>query len=72
MNAPSAWPTDFSHVSDETLEKAQRAFEAFYPQCFWWMKQNLQVSRENLGSIIKGLKEYGGHQGYRIAASLCR
>jgi len=72
MNATSYWPTDFSHVSDETLEKAQRAFEEFYPKCFWFMPRHLKVSRELIGSIIEELKLNGGHKGYQRAAELCR
>lgn len=72
MNAPSAWPEDFSHVSDETLAKAQHAFEAFYPQCFWFMPRSLKVSREMIGSIIEELKLNGGHAGFKLAAELCR
>ena len=72
MNTAFAWPTDFSHVSDETLERAQRAYEEFYPKCFWSMPRNLKVTRGLIRSIIEELKLNGGHKGYQRAAELCR
>ena len=71
MSTNSKWPADFSHVSDETLAKAQRVFEEFYPRCFWFMRPDLRVTREVLGSIIKELQLNGGHRGFKLAAELC-
>jgi len=53
------------------LKKAQELYEKYYEQCFWYMKPDLIVTQKDLPQIIKGLKTYGGRDGYLEAAKLC-
>ena len=54
------------------LKKAQELYEKYYEQCFWYMKRNLIITKKDLPQIIKGLKTYGGRNGYLEACKLCR
>ena len=59
-----------SHAS--CLKKAQELYEKYYEQCFWHMKRNLIITKNDLPQIVKGLKTYGGRTGYLEACKLCR
>jgi hypothetical protein len=56
---------------DRRLELARKAFTAFYAQCFWSYREDLEITEEKIPFIIRGLREYGGWSGYRVAAELC-
>lgn len=53
------------------LELAQKLFEDFYIECFWFWKRNHKVVQEDIPNIIKGLRIYGGHRGFKLSAKLC-
>ena len=61
----------------ETSERERRvalarwAFRQYFAQCFWSADPNLEIREENIPFVIRGLRHYGGHKGYRIAAELC-
>ena len=54
------------------LELARRAYREFFVQCFWSYREDAEITEEKIAFVIGGLRENGGHAGYRIAAELCR
>ena len=59
-------------ASPEKLAQAQAAYARFYTRCFWFMREDLQVEREHLETIIRGLRAHGNREAFLIAAQLCR
>ena len=57
---------------ERRLELARQAFKDFYAQCFWSYREDLEITEEKIPFIIRGLREHGGHAGYRLAAKLCQ
>jgi hypothetical protein len=51
---------------------AQQAFDQFHTQCFWFMREDLRVTAEDLEAIIRGLRSHGNREAFLIAAKLCR
>jgi len=56
---------------NERFARAQEAYRQYRTQCFWSMRKDLIVTEENLPLIIEGLKQYGGHRGWKLAHTLC-
>jgi hypothetical protein len=56
----------------DRLELAQQAFRDFFAQCFWSSDPDLKITEDLIPFVIHGLRYYGGHKGYQIAAELCR
>ena len=54
------------------IKEAQEAFNKFYAQCFWYMRKDMTVTENDLTEIIRGLRHYGGRQGFLLADKLCR
>jgi hypothetical protein len=54
------------------VREARRAFRAFHAQCFWHMRPDIQITREDIPEIIRGLRKNGGRRGFLVAARLCR
>lgn len=54
------------------VREARRAFRRFYVQCFWYLREDMQVTREDIPEIVRGLRKYGGREGMLLAAKLCR
>ena len=54
------------------VREARRAFREFRTQCFWYLRPDLIVTLEDVPEIVRGLRLYGGHKGFRIAARLSR
>lgn len=50
--------------------RAQEIFNQFHAQCFWHYKKDLIITPELIPMVVDGLKAYGGHQGYGLAAEL--
>jgi hypothetical protein len=64
---------DKSEIDRERrLELARNAFKEFSALCFWSYRRDLEITEETIPFVIRGLRHYGGHKGYRIAAELCR
>lgn len=63
-----------SETSDRErrLELARKAFKEFSVRCFWSWQEDAQITEETIPLIVRGLRQYGGHKGYRIAAELCQ
>lgn len=56
----------------EKLAVAQQAFQKYRSTCFWFLRDDLRVTEETLEIIIRGLRQHGDRQAFRIAAELCR
>jgi hypothetical protein len=54
------------------LKLAQEAFHEYQAQCFWWVREDFQVTPDALPMIIKGLRSHGDRRAFFIAAELCR
>jgi hypothetical protein len=54
------------------LREAKRAFSLFRSQCFWYMRENMDITLADVPEIARGLRQNGGRQGYLLASRLCR
>jgi hypothetical protein len=54
------------------IREAQRAFDRFYAQCFWYLRQDMKVTSADIPEIVRGLRQNGGQAGFFLAAKLCR
>ncbi|OGV67346.1 MAG: hypothetical protein A2498_06385 [Lentisphaerae bacterium RIFOXYC12_FULL_60_16] len=54
------------------LRDAKRAFNMFYSQCFWYMREHMDITLADVPEIVRGLRQNGGRQGFLLAARLCR
>jgi hypothetical protein len=57
---------------ERRLELARRVFKEYYAQCFWSWDSALEIRESDIPHLVEGLRENGGHQGYRLARELCR
>ena len=57
---------------EERLQLAQQAYREYRTRCFWFMKEDLNLTEDHLPAIIEGLKLHGGHEGWQLAQVLCR
>jgi hypothetical protein len=59
---------------DERLQKilgrAQQIFLQYHAKCFWHIRKDLEVTREDITIIQEGLRKYGGLEGLRLADEL--
>jgi hypothetical protein len=53
------------------VREARRAFREFHAQCFWYMREDLEIKLEDIPEIVRGLRQHGGRQGFLRAAKLC-
>lgn len=58
-------------ASEETLRRAQQAYDEYYDRCFWFMNPGLLVNQENLARIVEGLRHSGDRRAWLIADELC-
>ncbi len=54
------------------LRETRRAFRLFHAQCFWHMKDDMDVTIEDIPEIVRGLRQNGGREGFLLAAKLCQ
>jgi len=54
------------------IREARRIFKRFYAQCFWYMRPDLNITRETIPVLVRGLRQNGGRQGFLLAAKLCQ
>lgn len=59
-------------VSPEKLALAQRAFEQFHSRCFWFMRDDVQITAEHIPYICRRLRSDGGREGFFLAAQICQ
>ncbi|AKJ63747.1 hypothetical protein L21SP4_00467 [Kiritimatiella glycovorans] len=53
------------------VREAQKAFHRYYARCFWYMRDDLRVTLSDVPEIVRGLRQYGGREGYLLAEKLC-
>ena len=73
----STMNTTLPPPADETARRrrlalAQQAYRDFFAQCFWSYREDAEITEEKIPFVVTGLREQGGHAGYRVAAELCR
>jgi hypothetical protein len=56
----------------EKLELARTAVRDFHAQCFWYMREDMEIKPSDLAEIVRGLRQNGGRRGFLLAAKLCR
>jgi len=56
----------------EKLELARAAVREFHAQCFWYMREDMEIKPSDLSTIARGLRQNGGRRGFLLAAKLCR
>lgn len=54
------------------VREARRAFRRFHAQCFWYMREDMDVTLADVPDIVRGLRQNGGRRGFLLAAKLCR
>ena len=54
------------------VREARRAFRKFHARCFWYLREDLEVSLDDIPEIVRGLRQNGGREGFFLAAKLCR
>ena len=54
------------------VREARKAFRAFHAQCFWYMREDMPITLQDIPEIVRGLRKNGGRQGFLVAARLCR
>ncbi len=65
-------PNDKPLSMPEKLELAKKALRDFHAQCFWYLREDIELKPEDLDEIIRGLRQNGGRRGFLLAAKLCR
>ena len=56
----------------DRLELAKRALHDFHAQCFWYLREDMELKPSDLDEIVRGLRLNGGRKGFLLAARLCR
>lgn len=54
----------------ERLELASRLYREFWGRCFWHSPRELVITEELIPLVVKGLRTYGGHRGFKLADKL--
>ena len=54
------------------IREARRAFRRYHARCFWYLREDLEVSLDDIPEIMRGLRQNGGREGFLLAAKLCR
>ena len=54
------------------VREARRAFRRYYAQCFWYLREDMEITLADVPEIVRGLRTNGGRRGYLLAARLCR
>jgi hypothetical protein len=54
----------------ERLELARELFQKFHTLCFWNSPHDLDFTEEEISFVVKGLRTYGGHVGFKLAGKL--
>jgi hypothetical protein len=71
MDMPST-PAAAPPVTPEKLALAQQAFEQFHTQCFWFMREDAQITEQDIPYICERLRGDGGRAGFLLAAQICQ
>lgn len=65
-----AQPISTPNTPSERLELANRLYQEFQNRCFWHSPRDLVITEELIPFVVKGLRTYGGHRGFLLAAKL--
>lgn len=52
------------------IREAKRAFKQYYTECFWHLKPDLKITRDNIHIVVNGLKNYGDRKAFFLAHKL--
>jgi hypothetical protein len=58
------------HNLQERLELANCLYREFRHQCFWHSPPDLVITEDLIPFVVKGLRTYGGHRGFKLAGKL--
>lgn len=53
------------------IRESRRAFRMFHAQCFWHMRDDMNITSADIPEIVRGLRQNGGREGFLLAAKLC-
>ena len=56
----------------EKLALAQRTFREFHARCFWFMREDAQITEQEIPYICERLRADGGRPGFLLAAQICQ
>jgi hypothetical protein len=56
----------------EKMDLARQVLHKFHAQCFWYLREDLELKPSDLEEIARGLRQNGGRRGFHLAARLCR
>lgn len=70
MNASGATTEKLDLAAKLVL--ARDAYRKYYIQCFWFLREDIEIGPETLPTIAKGLRSHGDRQAFIIAEKLCR
>jgi hypothetical protein len=54
----------------ERLDLANRLYRGFHNRCFWHSPRDLVITEDLISFVVKGLRTYGGHRGFKLASKL--
>ena len=54
------------------VREARRAFKRFHGRCFWSSPADYVVTEQDIPWVARHLMTFGGREGWRIGARLCR
>jgi hypothetical protein len=55
---------------NERLKLANLLYREFQNRCFWHSPPDLVITEELIPFVVKGLRTYGGHRGFKLAGKL--
>jgi hypothetical protein len=56
----------------ERMALARQVLRDFHAQCFWYLREDMELKPSDLDEIARGLRQNGGRKGFLLAARLCR
>jgi hypothetical protein len=59
-------------TTPEKLALAQEAFTRFHTRCFWFMREDAQITAQEIPYICERLRADGGRAGFLLAARICQ
>ena len=54
------------------VREARRAFRLYHAQCFWHLRKDLTITKDDVPAVVDGLRKHGGRKGFLLASRLCR
>jgi hypothetical protein len=71
LAAPTPTPTASTpQFQNEAVPLANQLFREFHAQCFWHSPRDLVITVDLISFVVKGLRTYGGRNGFMQAAKL--